>query len=191
MSGTRWITVFGSARPKEGDPAYDEAVSVGRLIARHGFGLCNGGYFGTMEASGKGAIEEDASAKIRGITLADFGQGNALLTEKVEAASLFDRIDLLMKDAAAFVILPGGTGTLLELAAVLEWSNKAFNRSQPPIFLLRDFWERVIQTVLPELQENQRSPLAGRPVGKGSEPIQLCPDLNALEAALVSLAKDS
>jgi len=158
---TNWITLFGSARPQPGEPLYADALHLGRALGSRGWGVCNGGNAGIMEASARGARE--VGAPTFGVTLSTFGAGNAYLDRKLSAPTLFERIQVMLDVASAVVILPGGTGTLLELATVLEYSNKRLLGRDLPIVTVGNCWAPVIGAVMPELVANEASPLAGRP----------------------------
>jgi uncharacterized protein (TIGR00725 family) len=143
------ITVFGSARPREGDPEYAEAFEVGKMLAREGFVLCNGGYGGIMEASARGAKE--AGGETLGITVDAFSRTpNRWIDKEIRRPSLPERIEVLVNSADGYVILKGGTGTLLELAYVWEFINKKFIEEKP-IVIVGDFWGKVVETLKDEL----------------------------------------
>jgi uncharacterized protein (TIGR00725 family) len=144
------VTVFGSSRPQPDDPEYTLAYSVGEHLARAGFTVCNGGYGGTMEASARGA--KDAGGRTLGITC-DFlacRNANRWIDEIVNEGSMVDRLLKLVSVADAYVILKGGTGTLLELAAVWEFMNKNII-SHKPIVIVGSFWNGVVRTLNEEL----------------------------------------
>ena len=105
---------------------YELAYSVGKLLAQAGFGIANGGYAGVMEASAAGAAK--AGGLVTGVTCRAFksAMANEYITKEIVTETLDQRIDTLIKAGDAFVVLPGGTGTLLELAKVWELKNKGF-----------------------------------------------------------------
>ena len=143
------ITVFGSSRPRDGDPEYLEALEVGRALAREGFSVCNGGYGGIMEASARGAKE--SGGETIGITVASFARtANRWIDREIRKATLPERIAVLVDSADGYVVLKGGTGTLLELAHVWEFINKKFI-PEKPIIIVGDFWTRVVETLKDEL----------------------------------------
>jgi len=110
------IAVFGSSEPVEGDPLYERAFRLGRLLAEHGHVIVTGGYGGVMEAASRGAHE--AGGKTIGVTCRIFAsrQPNPYLTEVRESEDLYDRTRALIGLARGFVILPGKAGTLAELS---------------------------------------------------------------------------
>jgi uncharacterized protein (TIGR00725 family) len=135
-------TVFGSSVPEENSPDYTTAYECGRMLAKAGMAVCNGGYRGTMEASAKGA--QGAGGMTIGITVSTWPRKpNPWIQQEVKMTSLIDRLMRLVEMGNAYVVLPGGSGTLLEFACVLELMNKGIIR-QKPIVLVGDFWEGVL-----------------------------------------------
>ncbi len=146
MSQETTIAVFGSSRPKPGSDAYDLAYQLGGQIASRGWTLCNGGYRGTMEASAKGA--KDAGGQVIGVTCSIWSRSgvNACLDREICTDNLYERVRTLVDLSSAYIVLPGGTGTLLELSLVWELVNKKFLKGAP-IILLGDFWQPIIDIV--------------------------------------------
>lgn len=146
------ITVFGSSKPREGDEGYAIAHDLGRAIAEQGWTLCNGGYGGTMEAGARGAVE--AGGKTIGVSCAAFGRDgvNRWVQDEIVTGDLNERLDKLIQLGQGYVVLPGSTGTLLELAAVWELTNKRFFRGKL-IVLLGDYWQPVLDAVAQESSE--------------------------------------
>ena len=140
------VTIFGTSRAVESDPIYESAYTLGKLLARAGFAIANGGYGGTMFAAAKGAVE--AGGKTIGITCSAFSRApNEYITHQVNTASLNERLDKLIELGNAYVVLAGGTGTLLELAKVWELKNKGFFETQKPIILMGEFWQPLIKLI--------------------------------------------
>jgi uncharacterized protein (TIGR00725 family) len=143
------ISVFGSSRPRDGEPEYLEARAVGQELARTGFVLCNGGYGGIMEASARGAKE--AGGSTMGITVETFTrQPNRWIDREIRKPTLMERLATLVDSADGYVVLKGGTGTLLELAYVWEFINKRF-MPERPIIVYGEFWSGVVETLREEL----------------------------------------
>src|ERR1700733_6054580 len=118
------VTIFGSSLPAEGSKAYLEAQSLGRLLAEAGFAVCNGGYSGIMEASARGARE--AGGHTIGVTCIVWQRpANPFIAEEIRTRSFPERLMTLVERGDAYVVLPGGTGTLAELALCWEMMNKA------------------------------------------------------------------
>lgn len=141
------VTVFGSSKPPPPSPEYETAHQLGHAIASAGWTLCNGGYGGTMEAAAKGAVE--AGGRTIGVTCRAFGRSgpNPYIQQEIQTFYLLVRLDTLVRLGKAYVLLPGGTGTLLELALVWELLSKRLLRRKAPIILLGDHWQPVVETV--------------------------------------------
>src|SRR6184192_1652248 len=140
------VTVFGSSRPCEGDPDYEEARVLGRALAKHGFAVCSGGYAGVMEAVSRGAKE--AGGKTYGVTAAFFKSAklNRWVDVEIRKETWEERLFELIRMGHGFVACKGGTGTLVELAVVWEMLNKSV-MSEKPFAVLGDFWQPVLDRV--------------------------------------------
>jgi len=141
------ITIFGTGRARPGDSAYTTAYETGRLLAQAGFTIANGGYGGTMTAAAKGAAE--AEGQIIGVTCSAFtkSKANEYITRQIATDSLQQRLDTLVNLGAGFIVLPGGTGTLLELAMVWELKNKGFLNPEKPVIIIGGFWRGLLKLV--------------------------------------------
>jgi uncharacterized protein (TIGR00730 family) len=134
------VTVFGSARTPPEDPQYEAAVEVGRLLAKREFAVITGGGPGIMEAANKGARVAGGRSIGCNIEL-PFEQGsNPYIDTLVNFRYFFVRKTMFIKYSAAFIIFPGGFGTLDELfeAVTLIQTGKI---SQFPVILFgRHYW---------------------------------------------------
>jgi uncharacterized protein (TIGR00725 family) len=141
------VSIFGTGRARPGEPAFVLAEQLGRALAQAGFVIANGGYAGTMLAAAKGAAE--AGGTVIGVTCRAFKRSaaNEFITREVATDSLKERLHNLIKAGRAYVVLPGGTGTLLELASVWELKNKGFLDRARPVILLGDFWKPLVELV--------------------------------------------
>jgi hypothetical protein len=149
MDSSNVITVFGSSKPQLGEPDYELARELGRLLSKAGFTICNGGYGGTMEAAARGAKE--AGGSTIGVTMEFINpQANRWIDKTIVVKNLVDRLMKLIELADAYVVLRGGTGTLLELAAVWELMNKRVIRSRP-VVVVGEFWNSTVEAVKREL----------------------------------------
>jgi len=149
------ITIFGTGRAKCGDSAYEMAYETGKILAQAGFTIANGGYGGTMLAAAKGAAE--AGGEIIGVTCSAFkGKPNEYISREVVADSLDERLDTLIKLGQGYVVLPGGTGTLLELAKVWELKNKGFLEADKPIILVGGFWKPLVDLIASDDPDSSR-----------------------------------
>jgi uncharacterized protein (TIGR00730 family) len=143
----RIVTIFGTGRAKPGDAAYALAEEIGRLLAEAGFTIANGGYGGTMLAAAKGASE--GGGKTIGVTCSAFrGSGaNEYISREIVTSSLDERLETLIELGQAYVVLAGGTGTLLELAKVWELKNKGFLAKDKPIILVGGYWKALVDLI--------------------------------------------
>ncbi|MCX8057686.1 MAG: LOG family protein [Ignavibacteria bacterium] len=154
MIKNKVITIFGSSFPKPGDEEYEFAYKLGKKLGENGFSICNGGFYGTMEATAKGASE--VGAKTIGITVGSFDLiANKFIQEEIRCKTLFERIEKLISLADGFVVLKGGTGTLLEYSAILELINKNLLDAKP-IAADKEFWTHLTNLM------NDRNSYEGR-----------------------------
>ena len=141
------VTVFGSSQAEPLEELYQTALELGRAIAELGLTLCNGGYGGTMEAAARGATEADGHTI--GVTCTRFGRGgaNPYIRQEIPTFDLYRRLETLIRLGRAYVVLPGGTGTLAELALTWELLNKGLLRGERPLIVLGDSWQPVIECI--------------------------------------------
>jgi uncharacterized protein (TIGR00730 family) len=139
------VSVFGTGRAKAGEPVYALAEQVGRALAEAGFAIANGGYRGTMHAAAQGAA--GVGGTVIGVTCSAFKNSvaNEYVTREIVTASLEERLNTLVEIGQGYVVLPGGTGTLLELATVWELKNKGFLDGAKPIILAGGFWRPLVE----------------------------------------------
>ena len=144
------ITVFGSSKPVEEDQEYKLAYEIGKQLALNNYTVCNGGYTGIMEASARGA--KDAGGKTIGVTFNNpFRRTvNRWIDEDIFQQTLIERMMKLVELGDAYVVLKGGTGTLLELSAVWEFISKGLLQEKP-IIIVGEFWNGVVETLRDEL----------------------------------------
>jgi uncharacterized protein (TIGR00730 family) len=145
--GKKIITIFGTGKANPKDSAYMLAYETGKLLAQAGFAIANGGYGGTMLAAAKGAA--GAGGEIIGVTCSAFkeSRANEYITREIVTESLDERLDMLIKLGQAYLVLPGGAGTLLELAKIWELKNKGFLEADKPIILVGKFWKPLLDLV--------------------------------------------
>lgn len=150
------ITVFGSSFPKEGDEQYNFAYQLGSKLGEKGFEVCSGGFYGIMEAVSKGALEK--GVEVYGVTVDLWGsEPNMYITKEIRCKNVFERIEKLMQLGDAFVVLQGGTGTLLELAAVWEYANKKLMDNKP-IVCHASMWKSIIEIMDKQMIFENRKP---------------------------------
>jgi uncharacterized protein (TIGR00730 family) len=137
------VTVFGSARYKEGHPYYELARKVGRKLAEAGFAVLTGGGPGLMEAANRGAFEAGGKSYGLNIILPHEQKPNQYVNDSIEFRYFFIRKVMLVKYSCAFIIMPGGMGTLDEMyeAATLIQCKKI--GPFPLILMDKKFWKNV------------------------------------------------
>jgi uncharacterized protein (TIGR00725 family) len=148
------ITIFGSSIPKEGEDEFETAYQLGKLLAKNNFIVCTGGYRGIMHAVSKGASQEGGEAI--GITVDLWGTTpSKYLTKEIKCNSLFERISKLVETGDAFIVLQGGTGTLLELAVVWEFMNKSL-LERTVILCHSKMWKDIVSIMDKQIEKEQR-----------------------------------
>ena len=115
LSMVKGVSIFGSARSQPGTPDYQRAEAMGRALARAGYTVITGGGPGDMEAANKGALEAGGESVGLAIELPYEPKPNPYLTRTLSFRYFFVRKVMFVKYSQAFVILPGGFGTLDEL----------------------------------------------------------------------------
>jgi uncharacterized protein (TIGR00730 family) len=142
------VTVFGSARFKPSHPHYEIARDVGRELALAGFTTITGGGPGAMEAANRGAQEAGGSSYGLNILLPHEQSVNPYVDESVEFQYFFVRKVMLVKYSCAYIVVPGGLGTLDELfeAATLIQCGKI--GPFPLVLVGREFWNGMRELLL-------------------------------------------
>ncbi len=141
------IAVFGSARPTPGSADYEQARSVGKMLAEAGYAVATGGYCGAMEGASQGAAE--AGGRAIGVLCDQIEQfrpegANQWVTETIRYPTYRERMDHLVVNNAGIIALPGGIGTLGELT--LAWGLAQIGEIPArPIAALGSIWREVIE----------------------------------------------
>ena len=140
----RAVSFFGSARVGPGDPMYQQCVETAKLLGGAGFGIITGGGPGIMEAANKGAKLAGATSVGCNIELPFEQRSNDFLDVSIDFRYFFVRKTMFMKYAEAFVIFPGGYGTLDELfeALTLIQTNKV--RDFPVVLFGSEYWNGLL-----------------------------------------------
>lgn len=172
-----YIAIFGSSRVRPGDPLYALAEKLGFRLAQAGYNVCNGGYGGVMEASARGCRR--GGGRALGVPIAGSGTPNAYVDELAPARDLWERLRTLVETGSGYVVLPGGTGTLLELAMVWELAYKGWARSAP-IWVWEPFWGPVLQRI--------QSEPASEGLAPGLNPLDLLRPVGTIEEILIDLS---
>ena len=148
------VSVFGSARTKENNPHYIEAEKIGRLLVEAGFGVITGGGPWIMEAANKGAHEAGGKSIGVGIELPFEASMNEYVDLGVENRYFFTRKVMFLKYSQAFVIFPGGVGTLDELLEAITLAQCGHNVKYPIILVGTKFWSGLIDWMQNTLSTN-------------------------------------
>ena len=150
---TMKISVFGGSSPKPESQAYQQAYELGKLLGSAGFTVLTGGYFGTMEATSKGASE--SGGHVIGVTCEEIEHfrpigPNRWVAEEERYQTLTKRIDALVNDCDGAIALPGGVGTLTEVS--MMWNQLIINSISPkPLILMGGGWHKIMETFMDEL----------------------------------------
>ncbi len=141
------VTVFGSARFKEGHPYYEFARETGKLLAQAGFTVMTGGGPGIMEAANRGAKDIGGRSIGCNIELPFEQKANPYLDLMIEFKHFFVRKTMLIKYSYAFIALPGGYGTMDEIfeAATLIQTGKM--KHFPLVLIGKEFWDPLIDLI--------------------------------------------
>ncbi|HEY2939287.1 MAG TPA: TIGR00730 family Rossman fold protein [Gaiellaceae bacterium] len=138
------VSVFGSARVREGDPVYSQAQDVGRRLAEAGFAVVTGGGPGAMEAANRGAREAGGVSVGFNIELPHEQHENRYLDISVTFKHFYARKTMFVKAAEGFVIVPGGFGTLDELFESLTLIQTGKVQHFPVVLLDSRYWRPLV-----------------------------------------------
>jgi uncharacterized protein (TIGR00730 family) len=149
---TRGVSIFGSARIPPGDPRYELAREVGRRLGEAGFAVITGGGPGLMEAANRGAAEAGACSIGLNIELPFEQRANGHQDIALEFHYFFTRKVMFVRYANAFVVLPGGFGTLDELFESLVLVQTRKIRSFPVVLVGRGWWSGLVDWIRERLE---------------------------------------
>ena len=138
------VSMFGSARMKPGHAYYEKTQRIARLLSDSGFSVISGGGPGLMEAANKGGYAGRSPAVGLNIMLPYEQSGNEFQDVSIDFRYFFARKMMFVRFASAYVILPGGFGTLDELSEVLTLVQTGKSRKIPIILVGADFWRGLI-----------------------------------------------
>ncbi|HEU5278177.1 MAG TPA: TIGR00730 family Rossman fold protein [Gaiellaceae bacterium] len=145
------VTIFGSARVREGDRVYEQARTVGRLLAERGWAVVTGGGPGVMEAANRGAKEGGGLSVGFNIQLPHEQRSNPYLDISLTFRHFYARKTMFVKVAEGFIVFPGGFGTVDELfeALTLIQTGKVFHF--PVVLVDTDYWGELLDWVRGEV----------------------------------------
>jgi uncharacterized protein (TIGR00730 family) len=138
------VSVFGSARTPEGHPQYELARQVGAELAKSGFAVITGGGPGAMEAANRGAHEQGGLSIGCNIELPHEQHANPFVDLSVEFHYFLARKTMFVKYSDAFVIMPGGFGTLDELFEALTLIQTGKIRNFPVVLMGHAYWDGLL-----------------------------------------------
>ncbi len=138
------VSIFGSARTKPDNKYYHLAEEIAQLLSNAGFSVVSGGGPGIMEAANKGAHEGNSPSIGLNIILPHEQVGNQYQDIELNFRHFFSRKVMFVKYASAYVVLPGGFGTLDELAEILTLVQTSKTRRIPIILVGSKFWDGLV-----------------------------------------------
>ena len=139
------VSIFGSARIARDHPYYHLTEDIARELSDAGFTIVSGGGPGIMEAANKGAFEGKSPSVGLNIFLPNEQSGNAYQDISLNFRHFFSRKVMFVKYASAYVVLPGGFGTLDELAEILTLVQTGKSRKIPIILVNTKFWQGLLE----------------------------------------------
>jgi len=138
------VTIFGSSRSKPQSASYKTTLTMARLLVENGFNVISGGGPGVMEAANKGAAEAGGKSVGLHIHLPEEQKANEYANIRLEFRYFFIRKVMFVKYAVAYVIMPGGFGTLDELFEALTLIQTKRIRSFPVILIDSGYWKGLL-----------------------------------------------
>jgi uncharacterized protein (TIGR00730 family) len=139
------VSIFGSARTPPGTPNYELAVEIARKLSDAGFAVISGGGPGIMEAANRGAFEGASPSVGLNIELPFEQHGNPYQDISLRFRHFFARKVAFVKYAAAYVVMPGGFGTIDELSEALTLMQTGKGRKMPVVLVGSAFWNGLLQ----------------------------------------------
>ena len=154
------VSIFGSTRVKPEDEVYQKAEQIGRLLAENGFGVITGGGPGVMEAANKGAASAGGNSIGLNIELPLEQKPNPYANITLHFRYFFVRKVMFVKYAVAYIILPGGFGTLDELLESLTLIQTKKIRPFPVILVGSDYWKGFLDWMKEVVLKDEKISLA-------------------------------
>jgi uncharacterized protein (TIGR00730 family) len=141
------VSIFGSKCMCPDNPTYEKAVQLAKLLAQNGFTVITGGGSGIMEAANKGAMEGGGKSVGLNIDLPTEEPPNAYTNIPLSFRYFFVRKVMFVKYAVAYIIFPGGFGTLDELFEAITLIQTAKIKPFPVILVERDYWQGLLDWI--------------------------------------------
>lgn len=139
------VTIYGSARAKADDPVYELSEKIGRELSAHGYTVITGGGPGVMEAANKGAFEQGGESVGLNIFLPEEQFSNPFQTISLDFRYFFVRKVMLVKYACAFILMPGGFGTLDELFETATLIQTHRIKPFPVLLVGSEHWKGMLE----------------------------------------------
>ena len=154
MEKKKFVTVFGSSLPRPGESEYETAYLLGKKLAGNNINVCTGGFQGIMDAVSNGAAS--CGGEVVGVTLNIYNAvPSKYLTKEIQCGNLFDRLKNLVEIGDAYIVLQGGTGTLLELALIWEYMNKGMI-PEKPVASHSSMWTDIVGIMEKQIARERR-----------------------------------
>ncbi|MBW1837527.1 MAG: TIGR00730 family Rossman fold protein [Deltaproteobacteria bacterium] len=150
------VSIFGSARVKPDDPIYKKTETIAALFAKNNFAVITGGGSGVMEAANKGAAEAGGVSIGMNIVLPFEQKPNRFSNVKLEFKYFFIRKVMFIKYASAYIILPGGFGTMDELFEAVTLIQTHRIKPLPVVMVGSDFWSGLLEWIKSRLLAEKR-----------------------------------
>jgi uncharacterized protein (TIGR00730 family) len=141
------VSIFGSARTKPGTPYYELTEKIARMLSDAGFSVISGGGPGIMEAANKGAFDGASPSVGLNIELPHEQHNNPYQDVSQNFKHFFMRKVMFVKNASAYVVLPGGFGTLDELMECITLVQTGKTLNMPIILVCSDFWAGLVDWI--------------------------------------------
>jgi hypothetical protein len=168
------VTVFGSARFTETNPYYQQARLMGKLLSEMGFAVMTGGGPGIMEAANRGAFDAGGQSIGCTIKLPKEQFSNPFMTRIVDFDYFFVRKVLLTKYSYAFVVMPGGFGTLDELFETLTLIQTGILHNFPVVIMGKEYYTDIMELIEKMINEKTISPDDQQLVKYTDDPVEAC-----------------
>lgn len=150
------VSIFGSARVTPGEPSYKAAEEIAGLFAKNNFAVITGGGGGVMEAANKGAAEAGGVSVGLNIVLPFEQKPNQYANIKLDFNYFFIRKVMFVKYATAYIILPGGFGTLDELFEAITLIQTRRIKPLPVIMVGSEYWSGLVEWIKSRLLEGNK-----------------------------------
>lgn len=141
------VSIFGSSRTTKGHPDYETARKTAACFAACGYAVITGGGPGIMEAANMGALEQNGESVGLKITLPFEEKSNAYMTRSLDFNYFFIRKVMFVKYAQAYIIMPGGLGTMDEMFETLTLVQTRRIRKMPVILMNKEFWAGLVDWI--------------------------------------------